>query len=52
MHFHKLGVANLEGEVEEDIQRDLAAEFDESLDVEAANLSSDQGKHQFWQRLF
>ena len=45
MHFHNLGIANLEGEVEEDIQRDLAAEFDKSLDAEAANNSSDQGKH-------
>ena len=51
MHFHNLGVDNPE-DVEEDIQKDFATEFVEDLDAEAANLSSDQGKHQLWQKLF
>ena len=52
MHFHNLGIANLEGEVEEDLQKDLAADFDEGLDTEVANPSFDQGKHQLWQKSF
>ena len=46
MHFHNLGNDNQEG-VEEDFQKDFAAEFEEGPEAEAANISLEQGKHQF-----
>ena len=44
MHFHNIGNDNQEG-VEEDFQKDFAAEFEEGPEAEAANISVEQGKH-------